>query len=182
MKLPRISQWVVALEARRAHLTDPERIAEMDLLIEHLAAEGDRDLTRTMATLSPRGIYHSWGGSSPYTATIDEQELLYHQVLEGSANTFNLTLEIERCFSGPDGICVDGVLHKEATADEVVEMGHSVPPDADPDAPLVVSRRMAVLVSFIDGLMAGEDMYRDDHAVVTSAAEWSQRFDKVGSE
>lgn len=124
MTLPRIDQWVAALEARKEGLTDPQRIAEMDLLIEHLAAEGERDLPRTMATLSPRGEYHSWGGSSPYTATIAEQEELYRTVLERSENTFNLAMEIERCFSGPDGICVDGVLHKQATADEVVSMGH----------------------------------------------------------
>jgi hypothetical protein len=179
--LPRITQWVGALEERRSRLSDPQRIAELDLLIEHLVAEDERDLRRTMATLSDRGAYHSWGGRSAYTATVPEQEVLYRTVLDESPHTFHLALEIERFFSGPYGICMDGVLHKEATAHEVIKMGHSVPGNAEPGEPLVVSRRMALMVSFVDGLMAGEDMYRDDYAIVTTAAGWAGGSDSPKS-
>jgi hypothetical protein len=171
--LPRISQWVAALEERKRALTDPQRIAEMDLLIEHLVAEEERDLPRTMATLSPRGSYHSWGGPGSYTASVPEQGGIYQSVLDASPNTFNLAMEIERCFSGPDGVCLDGVLHKQASADEVAGMGLALPEGADPDGDFVVSRRMALFVSYLDGLMAGEDMYRDFGGTVLTAAEWS---------
>ena len=171
--LPRISQWVAALEERRRTLSDPQRIAEMDLLIEHLVAEEERDLPRTMRTLSPRGSYHSWGGPGSYTASVDEQGQIYQRVLDASPNTFNLAMEIERCFSGPDGICLDGVLHKQASADEVAKMGLALPDGADPDGDFVVSRRMALFVSFMDGLMAGEDMYRDFGGTVLTAEDWS---------
>jgi hypothetical protein len=130
--LPRIAQWVRALEQRRSRLTDPERIGELDLLIEHLVAEGERDLPRTMATLSERGSYHSWGGRSPYTATVREQEELYRAVLDDSPHTFHLAMEIERFFSSPDGIAMDGVLHKQATAEEVTRAGYPVPKGAKP--------------------------------------------------
>jgi hypothetical protein len=172
--MPRIEQWVAALERRRSALTDPERIAELDLLIEHLVAEHERDLPRTMRTVSPRGGYHSWGGAKPYTATTPEQEVLYRKALDGSPNTFNLCLEVERFFSGPDGICMDGVLHKELTGQAVLDMGFALPDGADPSGTFVVSRRMALFVSYLDGLMAGEDMYRDDHGVVTTADEWAR--------
>lgn len=173
-ELPSISQWVASLKERQSAIDGPQRRAELDLLIEHLMAEAERDLPRTMATLSPRGGYHSWGGSSPYTATIAEQERLYRTVLDRSENAFNLGLEIERFFSGPDGICMDGMLHKEATADEVVAMGGALPAGAGEGA-FVVSRRMALFVSYADGLMAGEDMYRDDHVQVWTATEWASR-------
>src|SRR6476646_1918486 len=94
--LPRITQWVGDLENRRRALVDPVRVAELDLLVEHLLAEHERDLSRTMATLSPRGVYHSWGGSSPYTATVAEQEQVYRAALDASPHTFDLALEIER--------------------------------------------------------------------------------------
>ena len=171
--LPRISQWVAALEERKGRLTDPQRAAELDLLIEHLTAEDQRDLPRTLATVSLRGAYHSWGGSRAYTATVPEQADIYREVLDRSEHTFHLALEMERFFSGPDGICLDGYLHKQTTADEVIAMGHAVPPGADPGELLVLTRRMALFVSFVDGLMAGEDMYRDDHGTVTTATEWA---------
>jgi hypothetical protein len=106
---------------------------------------------------------------------VAEQERLYRTALDESSNTFNLAMEIERLFSGPDGICMDGILHKQATAEEVTQRGYQVPEGANADEPLVVSRRMALMVSFMDGLMSGEDMYRDDHAIVTTAAEWAAR-------
>jgi hypothetical protein len=174
--VPRIAQWIAALEERKRRLSDPERVAELDLLIEHLAAEDERDLPRTMATLSDRGTYHSWGGRSSYTATVRKQEVLYRTALDASPHTFHLAMEIERYFSGPDGICMDGVLHKQATADEIATKGYALPDGAHSGEPLVLSRRMALMVSFIDGLMAGEDMYRDDHGIVTTAAAWSTRF------
>jgi hypothetical protein len=171
--LPRISQWVAALEERKRALSDPERVAEMDLLIEHLVAEHERDLPRTLRTVNPRGSYHSWGGTHPYSATVDEQAGLYQAALDASPHTFDLAMEIERCFSGPDGIALDGVLHKQATADEVARMGLDLPEGADPESDFVVSRRMALFVSFMDGLMAGEDMYRDVGGTVMTAADWA---------
>lgn len=171
--LPRISQWIGALEERRSLLTDPQRIAEMDLLIEHLAAEEVRDLPRTLATVSPRGGYHSWGGSKPYAASTAEQAELYQQALDASPHTFDLAMEVERLHAGPDGICMDGELHKQAIVEEVVRMGFAPPAGASADEIFVVSRRMALFVSFLDGLLAGEDMYRDDHGVVQTAADWA---------
>jgi hypothetical protein len=171
--LPHIGQWVAALEERKRALSDPRRIAEMDLLIEHLVAEHERDLPRTLRTVNPRGAYHSWGGTRPYTATVDEQAEIYQAALDASPHTFDLEMEIERCFSGPDGIALDGTLHKHATAGEVARMGLELPEGADPDGDFVVSRRMALFVSYMDGLMAGEDMYRDVGGTVMTAAEWS---------
>jgi len=177
--LPRIDQWVGALRVRRAGLTDPERVAELDLLIEHLVAEGERDLARTLATVSPHGTYHSWGGSGPYTATTAQQAELYHQALDASPHTFDLAMEVERFHSGQDGICMDGVLHKQATREEVEERGLAVP-DAAHEV-FVMSRRMALFVSYVDGLLIGEDMYRDDHADVVTADAWAVARPHLGT-
>jgi hypothetical protein len=178
--LPRIAQWLGILQKRKRSLTDDEQIAWMDLLIEHLAAEHERDLPRTMQTISDRGRYNSWGGRNAYTATTAEQEAIYRTGLEASPNTFNLTLEIERCFSGADGICMDGVLHKEFTGPAVLERGLQLPEGADQSDTFVVSRRLALFVSFLDGLMAGEDMYRDDFALVTTAKQWARTHSRSG--
>ncbi len=173
---PSITLWVAALQERKAKLSNPEWVREMDLLIEHLVAEDLRDLPRTLATVSPRGAYHSWGGSKGYTATTAEQAEIYRDALASSPHTFDLAMQVERCMSGPDGICMDGMLHKQATYDEVVAGGHAPPPGVTRDEPLVLTRRMALFVSFLDGLLAGEDMYRDDHGTVTTLREWSSQW------
>jgi hypothetical protein len=59
--LPRIAQWVGVLQQRKKSLTDDGRIARMNLLIDHLAAERERDLLRIMRTISDRGLYPGRG-------------------------------------------------------------------------------------------------------------------------
>lgn len=164
---PRIDQWVAAVEARKASLTDSVDVQRVDVLIEHLVAEGDRDVKRTMRTIADGGVYHAWGGSKTSVATKAEQRRLYEAVYAENPDAFNLSMDIERFFVDVDGVCMDGVLHKEVTADALRAMGLEPPAGATEFDLFVVSRRQALFVSYVDGLMFGEDLYWDEGATVS---------------
>lgn len=173
---PRISTWVAAVEARKASLTDPLDIQRVGLLIEHLVAEGDRDVDRTMRTIADSGVYHAWGGNKTSVATKPEQRKLYEAVLEDNPDTFHLYMDIERFFVDVDGVCMDGVLHKEVTAEALRMMGIQPPAGAAESDLFVVSRRQALFVSYADGLMFGEDLYWDEGATVSRLARSTEGY------
>ncbi len=163
---PRMSHWVDALRARRRLLADADDAAKVDLLIGHLIAEGEGDISRTMATIADDGVYRSWGGTRGYTATKAGQQRIYEAVYARNPDAYNLRLDIERLFVGRDGVCMDGVLEKEVTGDVLVDMGFPLPEGATPSDRFVLFRRQALFVSYVDGLMRGEDIYWDEGGTV----------------
>lgn len=164
---PRIANWVAEIRDRTSDVREVTLRHRIDMLIEHLVAEDERDVPRTMRTIASTGRYHSWGGAKSYTASAAEQEQIYTDLLDAWPESFQLELEIDRLIVGEDGIAMDGVLHKEVSGEALLGMGFAIPPGCSVSQRFVVSRRQALFVSYHGELMAGEDLYRDEGGVVT---------------
>jgi hypothetical protein len=168
-------RWVESLRSRAKDVTDPTHLAMIDCFVEHMVFERSGDIDRFMRTMIPEPVYRSWGrprppGVGPSVRRGAEVRNTYQRMMDRPDGFPEFEMRIERFFVGDDGLAMDGVLDRRLRGSEVLAMGDSLPDGADPDGEFVHSRRMALFVSYEDGLMVGEDMYNDSIATVTPLA------------
>jgi hypothetical protein len=168
-------RWVEDLRGRAKDITDAQHLVMIDCFIEHMVSERSGDIDRFMRTMIPEPVYRSWGGRprppgvGPSVRRGAEVRDTYQRMMDRPDGFPQFEMQIERFFVGDDGLAMDGVLHRLLRGAEVIDMGEALPDGASPDGHFVHSRRMALFVSFEDGLMVGEDMYNDSTATVTPA-------------
>jgi hypothetical protein len=165
-------RWVDCLRERAKVVTDARHLAMIECFIEHMVSERGGDIDRFMRTMVAEPVYRSWGrlrsaGTPPSERRSAEIRQLYQRMMDRADGFPEFELRIERFFVGDDGLAMDGVLDRLARGHELAELGETVPDDANPDDQFVVSRRMALFVSFEDGLMCGEDCYYNSTSTIT---------------
>lgn len=164
-------RWVAFVEGQKARVSDPNQLQMLDCFIEHMVSERSGDIDRFMRTMIEEPVYRSWGrprpaGAGPSIRRGDEVRALYLSMMARPDGFPQFELDTERFFVGDDGLAMDGTLRREARGHELEMLGEPLPPRTSPDDRVVVSRRMALFISFRDGLMCGEDTYFDAHASV----------------
>jgi hypothetical protein len=171
--IPTTLEWLEFFRQRRDELTNPDHIAKMDTWIKHVAAEYVHDWDLTMATMTPDGVSRSWGGGPLFemlgsSLTNHDRRTLYERVAkEEGHNAFKfVAMETERFFVGDDGIVVEGILWNVVPGDHVDAWGAEIPDGGDPNGTFAIGVRMALFLSFKDGLVVGEDHYLDSKQLV----------------
>ena len=164
-------RWVSRVEAQKARVSDPRQRQMLDCFIEHMVSERSGDIDRFMRTMIDEPVYRSWGrprpaGAGPSVRRGEEIRTLYLGMMNRPDGFPQFDLDIERFFVGDDALAMDGVFLREARGYELEALGEELPPGGSPDGRFVLSRRMALFISFRDGLMCGEDTYFDVRATV----------------
>jgi hypothetical protein len=136
--------------------TDPLYRSMIEVWLEHLSAEADLDIDRTMATVSPDANFHSWGGvfSDPEGARFDRVRSRYKAVMD-SGGFPPLELICERFFIGPDAILLEGDNKSVLTSEEAKAAGFQVVDGQK----YVAYSRLCCWVPFKDGKILAEDLY-----------------------
>jgi hypothetical protein len=138
--------------------TNPKYKAMWALWQEHLEAEADLDLDRTMATVSPDAAFHSWGGvyniEGPRVNDFERVKAQYKMVMD-SGGFPPLELVCERFFIGEDALLVEGDNKSIISGADAQAYGFP----GDPDRRYVAYSRLCCWVPFKDGLILAEDLY-----------------------
>ncbi len=164
-------RWVRFVEERKGETTVPAHARMIDCFIEHMVSERSGEIDRFMRTMVDDPVYRSWGrprpaGAAPVVRGRDEIKARYKALMARPDGFPQFELETERFFVGDDGIAMDGTLRQQLRGSELGGAGVGLPDAGSPDDVFVVSRRMALFVSYRDGLMCGEDCYYDATATV----------------
>jgi hypothetical protein len=173
-------RWVNVVEQQKSRVSDPKHLQMLDCFIEHMVSERSGDIDRFMRTMIDEPIYRSWGrprppGAGPSVRRGQEIRTLYLGMMNRPDGFPQFDLDTERFFVGDDGLAMDGVFQREARGYELDALGEELPPGGSPDGRFVLSRRMALFISFRDGLMCGEDTYFDARATVEPLDERDRR-------
>lgn len=172
--VPNAKDWIEFVRDRRAKLTNADEIAMVDMFIEHLVAEYVHDVPAAIGTMHPEGTSRHWGGgpmveSLPAELPNSARGEFYGQMVElGGYNALKfVALDTDRFIVGEDGIFTDGVLWNTVTGRELDLWGGGPLPDGcSEDDTFQIGRRLAIVMSFRDGRIVGEDLYWDGPATV----------------
>jgi hypothetical protein len=164
-------RWVAFVEKQKGGLSDPAHVRMLDCFIEHMVSERSGDVDRFMRTMVDEPVYRSWGrprppGAGPSVRRGEKIRALYQGMMDRPDGFPQFELDTERFFVRDDGIAMDGMFRREARGSELEALGESLPAGVSPDDRFVLSRRMALFISFHDALMCGEDTYFDASAEV----------------
>jgi hypothetical protein len=164
-------RWVGYLRERAKEVSDPRHLEMIECFVEHMVSERSGDIDRFMATMVAEPVYRSWGrlrpaGTPPSVRRGAEIRRLYQRMMDRPQGFPQFELRTERFWVGDDGLAMDGVLDRLVLGSELSEFGEQVPEGAAADDEFVVSRRMALFISFEGGLMRGEDCYYDSTSTV----------------
>jgi hypothetical protein len=171
---PTVIDWLDYLRERRSRLTDKDELGKLDLFIEHLTADYVQDVPRTIATMHPEGTSRQWGGGPmletlPSEVPTSARSAVYTQIVAlGGYNALKLlATETDRLIVGEDGIFTDGILWNTVPGSELdLWGGGPLPEGAAADDVFEVGRRLAIVMSYRDGLIVGEDLYWNGPAIV----------------
>jgi hypothetical protein len=168
-RLPDAMAWVAWLEVERGRTTNGRHEAMLTVFIEHLRAEADRDIDRVMATVVADPSYsHYVFGDGPGRA-LTSWDAVRNKYIERFEKTpsFYVHAEIRphRYFISDEGLCCDGEMHLLVDSDAVIAMGLTIPEPGTSEDLYVVMAKMALFVSYRDGLIVGEDVYWGDTEV-----------------
>lgn len=143
------------VEARIAAETNPRHRHMLEVFRDHLAAEAHADVDAVMATLvaEPRFRHFGFAASRTTQEGGAAARAHYAQVLGRPGER-----HIERIVMDDDHIFADGVNHLVLEAPLVTEVTGAVPP-GPPAERYLLTLRVATVVPFENGLMAGEDNY-----------------------
>jgi hypothetical protein len=111
-----------------------------------------------MATVAPEPRYRFWGPSGVTTWTgTDEVRAGYETMLSGGG--LGGTSRVERVLVDDDRIFHDGLSEFTTDGAGLAHLQIDAPDDGGQDARYRVRMRLAVVINFRDGLVAGEDVY-----------------------
>ena len=153
-------RWVAALEAQKEGLA-PNRAALVDAYIEHLRSERALDPDRFVAHMSRDVVYRRFGaGMGPRVMNYDDVYAAYSAIAAAAAWP-EYEMEMERFVVTDDMIIEDGILKFVGRGHGLVAQGYTLPEGGAPDDDYLVTTRMAAFFTYRDGMMTGEDTYRD---------------------
>jgi len=149
------------------------------LLIEHSVAEvRDLDIDRTMATLVEDCVYHHWGDSRTLETfgrrpVVDRKMVRANYLAEmesGILRMDRIALDVERFFVSDDAIAWDGYVRLRVPGAMLAAAGTPLPDGGTAADDYVQTTRVAIVIPFRDGLMAGEDFYYDGQSILEKVA------------
>jgi hypothetical protein len=150
------------ISERLARTENPVHRRNLEVLLQHVEGEAERDVEKVMASMAPDPVYRVWGAPPSMSpvgyATV--QEFYERRLLEGER--FWMEVDIEHLIVDDHAILTDSVLTSAVPGWYLADPA-SYPfgglPDVEPDGWYRMRYRMATIWPFVDGLIRGEEGY-----------------------
>ncbi len=146
---------------RLERTTNPTHRRNLEVLLQHVTGEAERDVDKVMASMAPDPVYRVWGAPESMSPKgWDGVRSFYERrLLEGER--FFMEVDIEHLIVDDDAILTDSLLTSAVPGWYLAEPA-SYPfggLDVDPDGWYLMRYRMATIWPFVDGLIRGEEGY-----------------------
>jgi hypothetical protein len=149
------------IRARLERTTDPRHRRNLEVLLQHVDGEAERDVEKVMASMAPDPVYRVWGAPESMSPVGWDgvREFYERRLLEGER--FWMEVDIEHLVVDDDTILTDSLLTSAVPGWYLADPA-SYPfggLDVDPEGWYRMRYRMATIWPFVDGLIRGEEGY-----------------------
>ena len=149
------------IQERLDRTTDPRHRHNLEVLLEHVNGEAERDVEKVMGSMAPDPVYRVWGAPESMSPRGfgGVREFYERRLLEGER--FWMEVDIEHLIVDDHAILTDSVLTSAVPGWYLADPA-SYPfggLEVDHDGWYLMRYRMATIWPFVDGSIRGEEGY-----------------------